>query len=197
MAYKLNIHFKKGDLDFLKDAGIKVQQIIDPLVGDALDLVQEYAKEHLSGIPFTHDGESHTIQKRSGKGAASVQTQYPYGGPYRGRIYASAYSTYPGHDPVDYLSVLEYGRGEIRPKSTPSMVNGQPGKARLTVPAAGGTFLAHGASGFRGASGNYRFVSRIPPMKGKGWMAAAADKALPEIQEMASKRVGEALDGLS
>lgn len=101
------------------------------IVGDAAETIARYGKQNLSGTPFTSRTGTHTIQKRSGRGAAS----YPYGSPFRSRVSASAYSRYANNsEEVNYLAVLEYGRGEIRPQYTPPAARGDFARAQLTIP---------------------------------------------------------------
>lgn len=181
MAYRIQFGIVPGSFQNVRQ---RIDAAIAPIMRDALESIANHAKQNLSGVPFTSKTGTHVINKRSGKGAASVQVQYPYGSPYKGRVFASALSQYPGNpESVNYLAVLEYGRGEIRPKYTPSMKNGRPGAARLTIP--GGPFnLVSGQSGFRGQTGRYRFIKSIPPMEGKYWLEAAAKSAQKELPDI-------------
>lgn len=181
MAYRLQFSIAPNSLDTVRQ---HIDLKIAPIMQDALEAIANHAKQNLSGVPFESRTGTHVINKRSGKGAASVQVQYPYGSPYRGRVFASALSQYPGNpEAVNYLAVLEYGRGEIRPKYTPSMKFGRPDRARLTIP--GGPFgLVSGQNGFRGQTGRYRFAKSIPPMKGKYWLEAAANAAQKELPDI-------------
>lgn len=193
MAYRIRLNISDRSLDRLRQAHGSVDQVFGPLVRDALDLTKEYAVQNLSGVPFSSRTGTHTINKRTGKGAASLQVQAPYGSPFKGRLFASAKTRYANNPEVyDYLAILEYGRGEIRPKYTPSARAGMQSRARLTIPG-GGHQLVQGQGGFRGMSGRYSFVSRIPPMEGKYWMASAAESAGPDIAAMANRRVGQFL----
>lgn len=189
MAYRIRLNISDRSLDRLRQAHGAVDQVFGPLVRDSLDLAKEYAAQNLSGVPFTSRTGTHTINKRTGKGVASLQVQAPYGSPFKGRLFASAKTRYANNpETYDYLAILEYGRGEIRPKYTPAARAGMQGRARLTIPG-GGQQLVSGQNGFRGASGRYRFVGRIPPMEGKFWMAAAAESAGPDIAALANQRV--------
>lgn len=192
MAYRLKIAIEdRKALDGLKDAARYMDQIVAPYMKDALDLIAEQARQNLSGVPF---GSGEVIQKRTGKGVASVQTQYPYRSQYNGRVYASAMTRYANNpEEYNYLAILEYGRGPIRPKYTPSMLAGNPGKARLAIP--GGPFmLANGSNGFRGVSGRYRFVREIPAMEGKYWMRSALESVAPQLRQLAYEKVDEYLE---
>jgi hypothetical protein len=193
MAYRVDFNFKTTALDALSQVKGAVPQLAQAIVKDSADLIAAYGKQHLSGVPFTSATGTHTIQKRSGRGAASVSTQYPYGSPYRSRVFASAMVRYSNNpNEVDYLAVLEYGRGEIKPRYTPSAARGDFARARLTIPG-GPHQLVNGQSGFRGMSGRYSFMKTIPPMAGKFWMAAAAERAAPEIEDRANQATMEAL----
>jgi hypothetical protein len=183
MSYKLAIDIKSGP----------VQQLAQQIVADSADLIAEYGKQNLSGVPFTSKTGTHTIQKRTGRGAASVTAQYPYGSPFKARVFANAFTRYADNpDEINYLAVLEYGRGEIRPKYTPSAARGDFARARLTIPG-GPHGLVNGQGGFRGVSGRYSFVKTIPPMAGKFWMEAAATAAGPEIEAQANTLIDETL----
>jgi len=162
-------------------------------VEDAAERVATYGKEHLSGVPFTSRTGGHVIQKRTGRGAASVESQYPYGSPFKSRVFASAMTRYANNpEEWNYLAVLEYGRGEIRPKYTPSMIAGQPSRARLTIPG-GPHQLVNGENNFRGISGRYSFARSIPPMSGKYWFEAAVERAKPEIKEQIDAEIKSVL----
>jgi len=173
---------------------VKLAAVVPEFLRGATSLVEHQAVQNLSGVPFQSKTGSHTIEKRTGKAAASVRAQVPYGAPNRGRIFASAKSQYPGNPDVDYLQILEYGRGEIRPKYTPSMLAGRSDRARLAIPSPGGRMLVSGSGGFRGRTGEYRMVRRIPPMEGKYWMEAAAQAATPEIEELARSLIVGAME---
>lgn len=193
MAYRVRLTIAPETLELFRQAQGSADSFFVPVVRESLELLKEYAVQNLSGVPFESATGTHTIHKRTGKGAGSVQVQVPYGSPYRGRLYASAKTRYAGNPEThDYLAILEYGRGEIRPKYTHSMQNGATHRAALTIPG-GPHQLVAGQGGFRGASGRYRFVKRIPPMEGKQWMAAAARAAAPEIESRVSRRVDEFL----
>lgn len=191
--YRLEFNFKVGPVEALSRVKGAVPQLAQKIVSDSADLLAEYSKQNLSGVPFTSQTGTHTIQKRTGRGAAAVTTQYPYGSPFRARVYASALTRYADNpEEWNYLGILEYGRGEIRPKYTPAARGGFTARARLTIP--GGVHnLVSGAAGFRGVTGRYAFVKSIPPMAGKYWMAAAATAAGPEIEARANQLLDETL----
>jgi hypothetical protein len=193
MAYRIDFNFKGTALEALGQVKGAVPQLAQAIVRDSADLLAEYGKQNLSGVPFTSQTGTHTIQKRTGRGAASVATQYPYGSPYRARVFASAKTRYSNNpEEWDYLAILEYGRGEIKPKYTPSAARGDFARARLAIPG-GPHQLVNGQSGFRGMSGRYSFVRTIPPMEGKFWMAAAATAAGPELEEHANQLTDDLL----
>jgi hypothetical protein len=193
MAYRLDFDFKTGPLEALSRFKGAVPQLAQQIVKDSADLLVEYGKQNLSGVPFSSQTGTHTIQKRTGRGAASVQSQYPYGSPFRARVFASALTRYADNpEEWNYLAILEYGRGEIRPKYTPSAARGDFARSRLAIPG-GPHQLVNGAGGFRGMSGRYSFVKTIPPMEGKFWMAAAATAAGPELEENANQLTLDAL----
>lgn len=193
MAYRGTLGVKAETINRLSAIAGSVDAIIQPLVRDGLDIVKEHAVQNLSGVPFTSDTGTHVINKRTGKLAGSLQVQSPYGSPFRGRLFASAKTRYANNpEEWDYGAILEYGRGEIRPKYTPSMRAGYVSRARLTIPG-GPHSLTHGENGFRGMTGRYSFVRSIPPMEGKGWMKSALETAAPEIEEHASQRVEQFL----
>lgn len=192
MVYRLKIGLPPELSNAPKAVGDAVVQVVPTIMKDALEMLEHRAKENLSGIPFQSPTGIQSIQKRTGKAAASIQSQFPYGSPYRGRLFGSALSQYPGNEAVDYLAVLEYGRGEIRPKYTPSMQGGKAGRARLTIPG-GPTALVQGQQGFRGISGMYYFVSRIPAKEGMYPIQSAAQASQPEITAMAKEVVTQAL----
>lgn len=193
MAYRIRLNIADSTIQRFAQARGSADEFFVPTVREALDILKEHAVQNLSGVPFTSETGTHTIHKRTGKGAASVQVQAPYGSPYRGRLWASAKTKYADNpETYDYLSILEYGRGEVKPKYTPSMQAGFVSKARLTIPG-GPHQLANGEGGFRGISGRYSFVKRLPPMAGKYWMAAAAESAAPDIDRQVNRRVDEFL----
>ena len=196
MAYRLNFDFKTDALSRLSQIKGELPRLAGAIVADSADLIAEYGKQNLSGVPFSSKTGTHTIQKRTGRGAASVVAQYPYGSPFRARVFASAKTRYANNpEEHDYLAILEYGRGEIRPKYTPAAARGDFARARLTIPG-GPHQLANGRNGFRGVNGRYAFTKTIPPMEGKYWMAAAATAAAPEIEELANQHVNDALGRL-
>jgi hypothetical protein len=189
MAYRVPISLGANLTPALLEKAGGIDGLVGPILRDSLETLQNYGKEHLSGVPFTSDTGSHTIHKRTGVGAASVLTQYPYGSPYKGRVFAFASTRYADNpETYNYLAILEFGRGEIKPRYTPAALAGNPAAARLTIPG-GPNALANGVGGFRGMSGNYRMVRRIPPMEGKGWMAAAVKKTEIEIPEIIQAHV--------
>lgn len=193
MAYRLDFNFKAGPLEALSQFKGAVPQLAEAIVRDSADLLAEYGKQNLSGVPFTSKTGTHTIQKRSGRGAASVTAQHPYGSPYRARVFASAMTRYADNpEEWNYLAILEYGRGEIRPKYTPAAARGDFARARLAIPG-GPHQLVNGQSGFRGMSGRYSFAKSIPPMEGKFWMAAAAEAAGSGIEQNANALTDKAL----
>lgn len=193
MSYKLAIDIKSGPVQRLSQFAGVVPQLAQQIVADSADLIAEYGKQNLSGVPFTSKTGTHTIQKRTGRGAASVMAQYPYGSPFKARVFASAFTRYADNpEEWNYLAILEYGRGEIRPKYTPSAARGDFARARLAIPS-GPHSLVNGQGGFRGISGRYSFVKTIPPMAGKFWMEAAATAAGPEIEAQANTLIDEAL----
>lgn len=193
MAYRIRLNIADATIQRFAKAAGAADQFFVPTVRDALDILKEHAVQNLSGVPFTSRTGTHTIQKRTGKGAASVQVQTPYGSPYRGRLFASAKTKYADNpETYDYLSILEYGRGEVKPKYTPSMRAGFESRARIVIPG-GPHQLVNGEGGFRGISGRYRFLKRLPPMAGKYWMAAAAESATPDIEARVNRRVDEFL----
>lgn len=166
-----------------------IDNIVAPIMQDVLEAGQNHAKEHLSGVPFTSSTGTHTINKRTGHGAASVQVQYPYGSPFRGRIFAFASTQYADNpEAYNYLAILEGGRGEIRPRYTSSVLNGNPKQAALTIPG-GSNYLIQGQGEFRGMTGNYKFVKYIGPMEGKGWLEAAIDKTSEEVPAIVEARL--------
>lgn len=191
MAYRVNVRAIAGDavLRQLQQFRAEMPEFLGGLVRDSVDEIQKQAVQNLSGVPFESRTGTHTIHKRTGKAAASVQYQYPYGSPFRARLFASAKTRYADNpEEYDYLSILEYGRGEIKPKYTPSMRNGMPQRAALTIPG-GSMQFSQGQHGFRGVSGRYRFVKRIPPMEGKYWMESAVQTVAPDLEQMFSDRL--------
>lgn len=190
--YRVKLNIDPNQLAQLRQKRDAVTAGVGAIVYDAATVLQHHAVQNLSGVPFESDTGIHTIQKRSGKSAASIQVQSPYNSPYSARVYGSSYTGYPGNpERYDILAILEYGRGEIRPRYTKGAQAGT--RSALTIPSGGGQFLSQGANGFRGMSGNYRFVSCIPPMEGKGWMQAAVRTAKPEIEEVIRDGLGELL----
>lgn len=178
----------------LRELERSLDRVVAPIMEDSLNLLKQYAVQNLSGVPYTYEGASYTIQKRSGMGAASVQIQYPYGSPFKGRVFASAMTRYDGNpEQYNYLGILEFGRGEVKPKYTPAMKAGHPERARLAIPV-GPHELISGQRGFRGITGKYRFVKSLPPMEGKHWMAAAAEAAKPEFPNILATHLNQALN---
>ncbi|MBT9316296.1 HK97 gp10 family phage protein [Leptothoe spongobia] len=189
MAYRVQIRPKQEALDLFQSLKEGLPGVLREIVRDAADITAQYAKQNVSGVPFESETGTHTINKRSGQLAASIQYQHPYGSPFRARIFSSAKTRYADNpEEYDYGAILEYGRGEIVPRYTPSAKAGNTGQAKLTIPG-GAHQLNSGTGGFRGVSGGYAFVSRIPPMEGKYWMQAAQKAAQPDITEMAQQRV--------
>lgn len=190
MAYRVTFDLRGIEsLEAIAALKSAVPELARKTVEDGAERIATYGKEHLSGVPFTSKTGTHVIQKRTGRGAASIESQYPYGSPFRARVFASAMTRYANNpEEWNYLAVLEFGRGEIRPKYTPSMVAGQPGRARLTIPG-GPHQLVNGENNFRGISGRYSFARTIPPMAGKYWFAAAVERATPEIREQVDTEI--------
>lgn len=194
MAYRVTIDLSGIEsIQALAALQDQLPAIAARTVESAAERVATYGKQHLSGVPFTSRTGSHVIQKRTGRGAASVESQYPYGSPFTSRVFASAMTRYANNpEEWNYLAVLEYGRGEIRPKYTPSMIAGQPSRARLTIPG-GPHQLVNGENNFRGISGRYSFARSIPPMAGKYWFEAAVERAKPEIKEQIDAEIKSVL----
>lgn len=193
MAYRVSFNFKTDAIDRLRSVKDALPQVGGAIVRDSADLIAEYAKQNLSGVPFTSRTGTHTIQKGTGRLAASVGTQYPYGSPFRARVFASAKTRYANNpEEYDYAAILEYGRGPITPRYTPSARAGNFARARLTIPG-GSHNLVSGQSGFRGITGRYSFAKSIPPMEGKYWMEAAAQTATDEIHQNANDLLNDAL----
>jgi len=194
MAYRVTVDLSNiKSFQALAELKEQLPAIAARTVEDAAERVATYGKEHLSGVPFTSRTGGHAIQKRTGRGAASVESQYPYGSPFKSRVFASAMTRYANNpEEWNYLAVLEYGRGEIRPKYTPSMIAGQPSRARLTIPG-GPHQLVNGENNFRGISGRYSFARSIPPMAGKYWFEAAVERAKPEIKEQIDAEIKSVL----
>jgi len=192
MAYRAKFSFDMSALSSFRETGMKIEQIIAPLMQDAVDILHRQAVQNLSGVPFVSRTGTHTIHRRSGRAVASLQPQYPYGSPYKARVSANYKTRYAGNpNEYDILAILETGRGEIKPKYTSSAKAGS-GKARLTIPD-GGAALAGGQKGFRGVTGRYAFVKSIPPMAGKYWMESATKTAQPQIKEMVRDRINTML----
>jgi hypothetical protein len=192
MAYRYAINLKSGQFG-LGQVKELIPEIARTAIQDASDLITTYGKEHLSGVPFSSRTGGHVIQKRTGRGAASVQAEYPYGSPFRSRIYASAMTRYADNpEEWNYLAILETGRGEVRPKYTPSAKAGYASKARLTIPG-GNHQLVNGENGLRGISGRYFFAKTLPPMAGKYWFESAVNRADPEIQQAIAAAVQDVL----
>lgn len=182
-VYRVRLNIDPNQISKLRGVQQRLSTEVGEIVRDAATVLQHHAVQNLSGVPFEGTYKTEIIKKQTGKSAASIQVQAPYSSPYSARVFGSNMTGYPGNDErYNILSILEYGRGEIRPKK---------GQA-LAIPSAGGQFLRQGENGFRGMSGNYRFVRYIPPMPGKGWMRAAIESAKPEIEEV----IKDGLDGL-
>jgi len=196
MAYRVTFNIDDQAIARLRDLKSRAAAVVAPIVSESLDVVKEYMVQNLSGVPFTSKTGTWTINKRTGRGAAAVQVQYPYGSPFRGRIFASVMTSYGGNpESYNYLDILERGRGEIVPKYTPSMQSGNPQNARLTIPG-GSHNLVFGQSGFRGISGRYRFVKRIPPMEGRYWAEAAVASAQDDVQAIADSHIKTWMSGI-
>lgn len=191
MAYRFKVSVSTAVINRLQEDREGLVNFVGPVVEDALNITQQWAVRNLSGVSFSSKTGNWAIQKRSGMSSASVQVQYPFGKPYAGRVYAYRGTRYDGN-PEEYnvLKILEEGRGEVLPKYTPSARGGFVSRASLVIPVEnGGRYLVSGQNGFRGVTGNYRFVKRLPPMQGRYWMQAAATSAEPEIQEMVRDKV--------
>lgn len=189
MAFRLQINLETEVVKELRSLGYSVDQIVAPILSTTLSAIKHQAVQNLSGVSFTSKTGTHTINKRTGRAAASVQVEYPLGSPYKGRVYSSVMTQYPGNPEVyNYPAVLEYGRGEVRPKYTPSMRNGKPGRAALAIP--GGPYeLVSGRYGFRGQTGKYRFVKSLPPMEGKYWLESAVETASQDIPDIVNEKL--------
>ena len=197
MAYQIKVNLAKSNPESFQQIRSNLSEIVPKILRRSLDAVQQQAVENVSGVPYTDpvSGQTRQIEKRSGKLAASIRTQFPYGSPYQGRIFARAMTRYANNpEEWNYAAILEYGRGEIKPKYTPSMQKGNVKSAALTVPS-GGQYLISGQNGFRGRSGNYRFVKRIPPMEGKHWMAAAVDMSQDDLRAIAKEEINKVING--
>jgi hypothetical protein len=186
MAYRITFQIDNSLVEKLRAAGNTIDQVVAPIMRDGLSAIQHYAVQNLSGVPFESKSGAWTIQKRTGKGAASIQVQYPYGSPFVGRLFADARTQYPGNsESYNYLKILEKGHGGIEPKYTSSMQGGKPGRASLVIPG-GPVQLVNGQGGFRGVTGRYRFVKKIKPLTGRYWLDAAAKSAEAELPEIIS-----------
>jgi hypothetical protein len=196
VGYRVQISFDGGAIAALRKASARLDQVIPPIVKNAANILHHEAVQNLSGVPFTSKTGTHTINKRTGRGAASVQIQYPYGSPFKARVFAD-YRVRYANNPEEWniLAILEYGRGEVKPKYTPMMRAGMSNKARLTIPV-GGYQLVNGRSGFRGISGRYAFVKALPPMAGKHWLESATKTAQPKINEMVRDELNAMLGSL-
>lgn len=195
MAYRVKVNLKSNP-EALRRIRSRFSEATPKIIRRSLDAIQQQAIENVSGVPYTdpQTGQMRQIEKRTGKLAASIRTQFPYGSPYRGRIYARAMTRYANNpEEYNYAAILEYGRGEIKPKYTPSMQRGDVRKAALTIPG-GGQYLISGQNGFRGRSGNYRFVKRIPPMEGKHWMGAAVEMSLEQLSDIAKQEINKLIN---
>ncbi|MBT9160459.1 MAG: hypothetical protein DDT26_01745 [Dehalococcoidia bacterium] len=196
MGYRLELKLKGETIEKIARTHDGGEKLMAKIIPEALAVIEKKAKENLSGIPFSSKTGNHTIQKRTGRLVESVGTQYPYENPYKGRVFASAKTRYAFNpEEHDYAAILEFGRGEIKPKYTPSMMAGKYRSAALTIPG-GGAQLTTGLNGFRGASGSYRFVKRIPPMEGKFWMESALQSTAEEVAAKALAAIDAYLDSL-
>lgn len=196
MAYRIQVNFKTSTPEAFSKLRSRLSDITPNVMRQSLDAIQQRAVENVSGVPYRDPitGKTRTIEKRTGKLASSIRTQFPYGSPYRGRIFARAMTRYANNpEEYNYAAILEHGRGEIKPKYTPAMQRGQSSQARLTIPG-GGQYLVSGQNGFRGRSGQYRFVKCIPPMEGKHWLAAAVEDTREEVEAIARKAVEKAIN---
>jgi hypothetical protein len=190
--YRVKLNIDPAQLTALQKVKRNLSGAAGEIVRDAATVLQHHYVQNLSGVPFESSTGPHIIRKQTGKSAASVQVQAPYGSPYSARVYASSPTGYPGNpDRYNILEILETGRGEIIPKYTKGARSG--GRGALTIPSAGGQFLAQGQNGFRGMSGNYRFVKYIRPMTGKHPLEAAIRTAKPEIEDVIRDGLDELL----
>lgn len=193
MAFRVDFNLDTAAIAQLREIEQGVERATAAIVEQSARVVKEYAVQNLSGVPFASETGTHTINKRTGKGAAAVQVQYPYGSPFRARIFASAKTRYGGNpEEWDYLSILEFGRGEVRAKYTPAAKAGRGGA--LALPG-GPHELVSGRDGFRGVTGRYRFVRSLPPMAGKYWMAAAAESAKADIPQVVNEALRDLTNG--
>lgn len=192
--YRIQVSLSSDTQERLRRVETSLTDLYATLIPAVLEVTKQQAVAHLSGVPFTSETGTHVINKRTGKGAASVQTVYPYRSVHRGVVFASAMTRYANNpEEYNYLAILEYGRGPIRPKHTASVLAGKPNRARLTIP--GGPYtLVHGVKGFRGKTGFYRFTKEIPAMEGKYWMRGALEAVRPKLDAIANKVVNDFLD---
>lgn len=190
--YRVKLNIDPNQIAALRSLKTNLPGAAGEIVRDAATVLQHHYVQNLSGVPFESQTGPQIIRKQTGKSAASVQVQAPYGSPYSARVYASSPTAYPGNpERYNILKILETGRGEIIPKYTKGAREG--GRAALTIPSSGGQFLAQGQGGFRGMSGNYRFVRYIRPMVGKYPLQAAISTAKPEIEEVIRDGLSELL----
>lgn len=190
--YRVKLNVDPGQIAALTKIKREMSGAVGEIVRDAATVLQHHYVQNLSGVPFESSTGPQIIRKQTGKSAASVQVQAPYGSPYSARVFASSPTGYPGNpDRYNILQILETGRSEIIPKYTKGARSG--GRSALTIPSAGGQFLAQGQGGFRGMSGNYRFVKYIRPMTGKHPLEAAIRTARPEIEDVIRDGLDELL----
>lgn len=193
--YRVQLQVNDAQVQRFRELNLKVGQVVEPILRDATNLVKQYAVQNLSGVPFASETGTHIINKRTGRGAASIQVQLPYGSPYKARLFAYAATQQYGGNPetYNYLKILETGRGEVKPKYTPSMKAGRNDRARIVIPG-GSHELVFGVNGFRGATGRYRFLKSLPPMEGKYWLKSAKQQAEPEMQNIVQNHIQNLLD---
>lgn len=198
MAYRIPVKFKAAELEAIASIQRKASRIATPILEEVLTRAQHWYGQNLSGKSFTSRTGTHVIQKRTGKGFASIQTEIPYGQPNRGRLFADAQTRYANNPEFyNYLRILETGRGEVRPRYTRSVMSGNPERARLIIPARGGTgghLLTEGVNGFRGKTGRYHFVKKLPPMEGKYPLEAAVEQTKKEISGITHTHVQRLLN---
>jgi hypothetical protein len=192
MAFRVQVSAGSSSESFRQLEGA-IDQLVAPILRDSISAVKQQAVQNLSGVPFTSKTGTHTINKRSGKSAASVQTQYPYSSPYNARLFADNRTKY-ANNPEEWniLSILEHGRGEIKPKYTPTTKAGFTSRARLTIPN-GNHQLVNGQDQFRGATGRYSFVRSIPPKEGMYWLESAIETVQPQLETIAKDHITEFL----
>lgn len=196
MAYRIPIKVRVGSLEGINRLQRQADRLVQPILTDTLNETKQWYVQNLSGVPFQSQTGTHVINKRSGRAAASIQIQVPYGSPYRGRLFANAQTRYDGNpESYNYLQILEKGRGEVRPRYTPAALRGDLDKARIVIPADDGEQLVFNQNGFRGVTGRYIFLKKLPPVEGKYPLKAAVDKASEVIPEITGRYISKLLKG--